>query len=219
MAIKILLVDDHVPITGFLEQTLQRLQQPIEVTICNSFKAAYHTIFDNSIKPSFDLIFLDLSMPKYADKNINNGEDLAILIRNTYPTIKIIFLTGLYKNNQLNRIIKTINPEGIFDKMDIKIDSFLKAMTMIFRGEYYKSITVLESITNYNQITSCFDAIDLQIINLIKEGVTTKNLPDYLPFTISGVNKRKQRIKEILGIDTGNDEDIIRECRIKGVFS
>lgn len=219
MPIKILLVDDHIPITEFFEQTLQRLQQPIVVEISNCLETAYHTIFDNSSQPPFDLIFLDMSMPKYSEKNINNGEDLGKLIRNTYPTIKIIFITGFYKNIQLDRIIKNINPEGIIDKSDFKIEEFLKSINAILEGEYYKSKTISNAITTYYESTSCFDAIDLQIINLIKQGVTTKNLSNYLPLTLSGIHKRKQKIKEHLGIDTGNDEDIITECRVRGIFS
>jgi DNA-binding NarL/FixJ family response regulator len=219
MPIKILLVDDHIPITDFLEQILQRLQKPVQVVIANSLEIAYHTIFDNHLEPPFELIFLDISMPTYLEKNVNNGEDMAKLIRSVFPTIKIIFITGYYKNNQLDRIIKNINPEGIIDKMDIKIEEFLKAVNSIHEGKSYKSNSILASINKYYENTSCFDTIDLQIINLIKQGITTKNIPDYLPLTISGIHKRKQKIKELLGIELGNDEDIIMECRIRGIFS
>jgi two-component system response regulator NreC len=56
----------------------------------------------------------------------------------------------------------------------------------------------------------------LKIIELISQGITTKNLPNYVPLSLSGVHKRKAKIKAVLNIDNGSDEAIIKEARKKG---
>lgn len=62
------------------------------------------------------------------------------------------------------------------------------------------------------------DSLNRQIIVLISQGVTTKNIPLYLPLTLSSVHKRKSKIKELLQIGHGNDEDIIRESQKESIL-
>ena len=60
------------------------------------------------------------------------------------------------------------------------------------------------------------DALNIEIIELLAQGIATKNLPNYLPLSLSGVHKRKAKIKAALNIDSGSDEAILKEARKKG---
>ena len=156
-------------------------------------------------------------MPEYLEKNLKNGEDLARLLRTKYPEIKIIFISGYLNKLTLSSIIKNINPEGLIEKSDLDYDSIHVIFKKIIEGEVYKSERINKTINENRTNNIHFDSLNRQLILLISQGITTKNIPNYLPLTLSAVHKRKSKIKELLQIDSGNDEDIIRESRKKGI--
>lgn len=217
MPLKILLVDDHIMITDFYKTALSNLGIETEITSANTLKIAYHLVFNINIT-FFDIIILDIRMPSYLEKEINNGEDLAKLIRVKYPKIKIIIITGYCESARLNSINKYIYPEGILEKSNINYNIFIDAFKLIVDGNTYFSETVKKSFNDKSYTSVYLDSTNRKIIDLLSRGVKTINIPQHLPISLSGVNKRKQKIKEILQIESGNDEDIIRECRTKGII-
>lgn len=218
LPLKVLLVDDHVIITDFYKLALTSLEVAIQITSTNTLKKAYDVIFNKDPEIIYDVLILDLSMPECVDNNLKNGEDLAKLIRTDYPQTKIIFITGYCNLIRLNGIIQKINPEGILEKSDIDFDSFIIAFNKIIEGEFLRSETIKTTLNNSKLDNAYFDSLNRQIILLISQGITTKNIPYYVPLTLSAVHKRKAKIKELLQIGYGNDEDIIRESQKKGII-
>ncbi len=216
MCLKVLLVDDHVMITDCYKMALKDLEINSEITSVNSLKCAYNFSFKQNLEV-IDLAVLDFSMPEYLEKNLKNGEDLARLLRTKYPEIKIIFISGYLNKLTLSSIIKNINPEGLIEKSDLDYDSIHVIFKKIIEGEVYKSERINKTINENRTNNIHFDSLNRQLILLISQGITTKNIPNYLPLTLSAVHKRKSKIKELLQIDSGNDEDIIRESRKKGI--
>ncbi|WP_196831311.1 response regulator [Flavobacterium sp. CG_9.1] len=219
MPLKILLVDDHIMITDFYKMALADLKTNTEITTTNSLENAYDFVFNqNEIQP-IDIIILDLSMSPYSEKNINNGEDLANLIRTKYPEVKIIIITSIFTSRQLERIIKTFSPEGLIEKIDItNSDYLINTLNEIIKGEFYRSEMVKKSIKTDLINDSNFDILNKQIITLLSQGVKTKNLPNHLSMTLSAINKRKSKIKQLLQIEKGDDEDIIYESKKNGII-
>lgn len=215
MSFRILVVDDHKMVTDFYQRALTIEDENTVVTAINSLEKAYNIIFIEY--EIFDFVILDLSMPAYLDKNLNDGEDLAILIRNNYPKVKIIIITGYYEPIRLSKIWYKIYPEGILEKSDIDYSIFVSAFKKIQSGEFYKSAKVEKNMI-YKGEDIYFDSLNRQIIKLIAQGIKTKNIPKYLPINLSGVHKRKQKIKKLLKIEDGNDEDIIRVCKEKFII-
>lgn len=216
MPLKILLVDDHIMITSMYKIALSDLKISTEITTINTLENAYNFLFTQN--KTVDIVLLDLSMPAYSEKNINNGEDLAKLIRVNYPEIKIIIATGYCEPIRLNGIIKDICPEGILEKCDIDNNLFLQAFIKIIDGQIYRTKTVEKSITPNFANNIYLDATNRQIVKLISQGIKTIDIPQHLSITLSGVNKRKLKIKEFLKIEFGRDEDIIRESKKRGII-
>lgn len=217
MLYRVLLVDDHSMITNFYETAIKHSEIDTKITIKNTLESAYQFIFSQLIQP-IDVIFLDLSMPPYTEKKINNGEDLAKLIRVKYPKIKIIILSSLFRIIQLERIIQNISPEGLVEKIDISNSDYISNMlNAVINGEYIKSEMVKKTI-NSNSNKIYLDSTNRQIIILLSQGVKTKNISKYLPINESAVHKRKLKIKKLLEIDFGNDEDILRESKLRGLI-
>lgn len=219
MPSKILLVDDHVMITDSYKLLLtSHFKSDFIIETANTLENAYN--FINSIDDcvAFDMVILDIKIAPYAEKNIENGEDLGSIIRSKSPKTKIVFITEASNQAQLIRIINKINPEGLIEKSDVCHVGILNYIISILDGEIIKSKTILKNLETYIHNNVFLDPIGIKIIQLIAQGIKTKNLHQYIPLTTSAIEKRKVKIKVQLNIEKGNDEDLIREARKAGII-
>jgi hypothetical protein len=92
------------------------------------------------------------------------------------------------------------------------------AFDKIINNESYYSQTVIKLVgqAKYNDIE--LDAFDKQILFHLSKGVKTKDLPQYIPLSLSAIEKRKLNIIEILEVKGGSDIDLINEAKTKGVI-
>ena len=217
--INILIVDDHPFIIEAYKNAINKYSQQgfeFNITQANNCKSGYENIMDQP-KP-FDIAFFDISMPEYAEKGIYSGADLAMLIKTEMPSCKVILLTMHTELLKINNIIKTINPSGLIIKNDLTFDELLFAFNKIMNNESYYSQTVIKLVgqAQYNNIE--LDAFDKQILFHLSKGIKTKDLPQYIPLSLSAVEKRKLNIREVLEVKDGNDIDLINEAKKKGVI-
>jgi DNA-binding NarL/FixJ family response regulator len=217
--INILIVDDHPFIIEAYKNAITKYsQQGYEfiITQANNCKSGYESIVGQA-KPH-DIAFFDISMPEYPEKGIYSGEDLAMLIKTEMPSCKVILLTMHTELLKINNIIKNINPSGLIIKNDLTFDELLFAFDKIIKEENYYSQTVIKLVgqAQYNNIE--LDVFDKQILFHLSKGVKTKDLPQYIPLSLSAVEKRKLNIREILEVKGGTDIDLINEAKNKGVI-
>lgn len=217
--IQILIVDDHPFIIEAYKNAINKYSQngfEFEVTQANNCKSGYENITEAS--KNFDIAFFDISMPEYAEKGIYSGEDLAMLMKAEMPECKVILLTMHTELLKINNIIKNINPSGLIIKNDLTFDELLFAFDKIINNESYYSQTVIKLVgqAQYNNIE--LDVFDKQILFHLSKGVKTKDLPTYIPLSLSAIEKRKLNIREILEVPGGTDVDLIREAKNKGVI-
>lgn len=215
----ILIVDDHPFIIQAYKNALDKYSQQgyeFVITQANNCKSGYESITET--KTPFDVAFFDISMPEYAEKGIYSGEDLALLMKTEMPGCKIILLTMHTELLKINNIIKNINPSGLVIKNDLTFDELIFAFDKILNNENYYSQTVIKLVgqAQYNNIE--LDAFDKQILFHLSKGVKTKDLPLYIPLSLSAIEKRKLNIREILEVKDGNDIDLINEAKTKGVI-
>jgi len=220
MIVKILMVDDHqLMIEGYKAMlALNKEQHTVEVTTANTCEEAYNIISDAKYTNYFDLVFLDYSIPSYPEKKILNGEDLGILIRKQMPTTKIIMLTAHFDAIRLYNVVKKINPNGLLIKSDFKPPQLLEAFETVLRGELYMTSTAKEKLKEPLFTQGLLDSEDRKIIELLSQGLQIKSIADKMNVSEDKIKKRKSKIKDLLGIEKGGDEDILRECRALGLL-
>ena len=216
---KILIVDDHPFIIQAYKNALEKYSQQgyeFEVIQANNCKSGYENIVESKIP--FNVAFFDISMPEYAEKGIYSGEDLAVLMKSEMPSCKVILLTMHDELLKINNIIKNINPNGLIIKNDLTFDELIFAFDKIINNESYYSQTVIKLVgqAKYNDIE--LDAFDKQILFHLSKGVKTKDLPEYIPLSLSAIEKRKLNIREILEVKGESDIDLINEAKTKGVI-
>jgi DNA-binding NarL/FixJ family response regulator len=218
-SMKILIVDDHPFIIQAYKNALEKYSQQgyeFEVIQANNCKSGYENIVESKIP--FNVAFFDISMPEYAEKGIYSGEDLAVLMKSEMPSCKVILLTMHDELLKINNIIKNINPNGLIIKNDLTFDELIFAFDKIINNESYYSQTVIKLVgqAKYNDIE--LDAFDKQILFHLSKEVKTKDLPQYIPLSLSAIEKRKLNIREILEVKGGSDIDLINEAKTKGVI-
>jgi len=216
MTKKILIVEDHSSmITGY--QTIlshNKLGHELEFYTANNCKAAYDCISDETNPILFDLVMLDYSLPPFPEKEIFNGGDLALLVHKYIPGAKILIITSHFESVILYNIYQKTHANGILVKTDFDDEELLLAYEKVMNDESYFSITAKKAKTERLLAEGHFDSIDRQIITLISKGCQIKTIANTIKVSEDTVKKRKSKIKDILGIDKGNDEDILRECRL-----
>lgn len=215
----IIIVDDHPFIIEGYKNAIKSYSAEYEFTIsqANNCRSAYDILTDPATQP-FDIAFFDISMPAYEEKNIYSGEDLAKLVKEVMPDCKVVLLTMHTELIKINNIIKTINPSGLVIKNDLTFDELLVAFDKILKGENYYSQTVVKFVSQAQQNTINLDAFDRQILFHLSKGTKTKDIPSFVPLSLSAVEKRKLNLKELLEIKGGSDVELIKEAKNKGLL-
>lgn len=217
--INILIVDDHQFIIQGYKNVINLFPDKsitfnfIEASDC---KSGFETI-SNSPQP-FDVAFLDVSMPEYPEKNINTGEDLAKLIKETMPECKIALLTMHSESLKVMSIIEEINPLGLVIKNDLTFDSMILALTSILNGDTYYSDSVIKFLNNQQKEKVYIDVIDRQILHYLNKGVNYDDIPLYITISTSSVKTRKENLKDLLGISGSDDASLVSVARDRGLL-
>ena len=216
----ILIVDDHpFIIQGYKNAITRYNPKEFEFYIeqANDCKSAYG-IITNPETATFDIAFLDISMPSYEEKGLYSGEDLAKLLMEFMPNCKIILLTMYTELLKIKNIIDTINPSGLVIKNDLTFDELLFGFDKVIKNEIYHSQSIQKMIDLAQTELIEIDLFDKQILFHISKGTKTADITQYLPISLEAIEKRKLNLKALLDIKDQSDIELIREAKNKGLL-
>jgi DNA-binding NarL/FixJ family response regulator len=216
----ILIADDHPFIIDGYKNAITRYNPNVyeySFSQGKDCKSAYE-IITNPETPPFDVAFLDISMPAYTEKEINSGEDLAKLIMEIMPDCKIILLTMYTELLKIKNIIDTINPAGLVIKNDLTFDELIFGFDKVLKDEIYYSHSVIKMSNQNESDIDGIDQFDKLILFHLSKGTKTKEIPQYIPISLSVIERRKNQLKELFKIDEGSDIELVREAKNKGVI-
>ncbi len=214
--INILIVDDHPIIVGAYTSILSNYVNSYCFNIYCAYNCeeAYKIINQNSkSKNEIDIALLDVSLPPYKEEKIFCGGDLAIIFKDRFPSSKVVMVTMRDEGIIIYKIVSKINPEGFLNKSDISFDTFSEVFKSILSGEKFFSETINKSLKEINNKKFGFDSIDYEIITLLEKGIKTKDLPNYIPITLSAIEKRKAKIKFQILNHSVNDDELIAKIK------
>lgn len=212
----VLVVDDHPFTSDAYINLISKAKENSNYTFvkATNCEVAFKNIESLFIKgKTLDIALVDINLPPYEEEKILTGIDLAIHIRTKFPLCKIIMLTMHSEHLILNRVLKSVNPEGFISKNDIDFSTFPDIFFKIKNNENYFSPTITQSIHELMHNTVNWDEFDTQIILLLEKGIQTKNMPDYIDLALSTIEKRKASIKRQLGNQKITDEELISICK------
>jgi DNA-binding NarL/FixJ family response regulator len=216
----VFIVDDHpFIIQGYINAITRYKPEEFEFYIdqAKDCKSAYD-IITNPKTPAFDIAFLDISMPKYEEKGLFSGEDLAKLLNIYMPSCKIILLTMYTELLKIRNVIDLINPSGLVIKNDLTFDELLFGFDKVINNKIYYSESIKKMIEQEKEEKIEIDVFDKQILFHISKGTRTIDLVQYIPLTVESIEKRKLKLKELLEIKEGTDSELIRIARDRGLL-
>ncbi|WP_432672494.1 DNA-binding response regulator [Flavobacterium sp. SM2513] len=213
----ILIVDDHKVTALGYQSILENNDQGLTFvfTTTTSLQEAYTIVTDATNHQTFDLVFLDRSMPAFEAQKIFLGEDLIPFIRKNNKNAKIIILTSLTEKFSIYDVIYKSRPDGMMIKSEIDDENLIECVQSILNNQSYHSTLVREALKVEIITKGYFDTIDRQIITLLSQGFRNATIAEKLGLSASAVEKRKSRIKDYLKV-IGKDEEIVLECRRLG---
>ncbi|WP_338841777.1 response regulator [Flavobacterium ginsenosidimutans] len=216
----ILIVDDHpFIIEGYKNAITRYNPKKYEFLISQGHDCqSGYDIIESDNTPTFDIAFLDISMPPYEEREIFSGEDLAKLLLKKMPSCKIILLTMYTELLKIKTIIRTIQPNGLIIKNDLTFDELLLAFDKVMKNEKYYSQSVVKMLNQSTHNAIEIDQYDKQILIHLAKGSTIDEMLQNIPISLNAVEKRKKHLKELLKIKNDSDEDLIKEAKSKGLF-
>lgn len=216
----ILIVDDHPFIIQGYKNAITRYR-PTEyeflIDQAKDCQSGYEVIV-NPESPSFDIAFLDISMPTYEEKGILSGEDLAIVLMERMPKCKIVLLTMFTEKLKINTILKNINPNGLIIKNDLTFDELLFAFDRVIKNEKYYSQSVLEMLSQMQHVPIEIDQFDKKILFQLSKGTKVADIPQYVPISSSAIKRRMEDLKVLLELKDGSDDELVKVAKSKGLL-
>ena len=184
--------------------------------IAKNCDEAYELIHILSKSGGVDLIFLDIHLPPSKNHKILSGEDLGLLIRNVLPKSKIIVSTMYNDNYRIYNIYKSISPEGFLVKNDLNEDVLVDAIEKSIKFPPYHSHSVRSSIGRQMPNLKMIDEFDRKLLYELSRGAKMKNLPNLIPMSLPGIEKRKRHLKILFNVQDLDDRSLIQEAKDRG---
>lgn len=217
----ILIIDDH-PMTVDSYKTLlssiesnKKANFLLEYNCEEAFNILHQTKHE---KETIHFAFVDVNLPRYEKKKLFSGSDVAKLIRDYFPDCKIIIISMHSEPVWVSQIYDSINPEGFIAKSDIDYRSFPEIFKSVENDRIYCSKSIKDSRKAMIQTNINWDEIDSKILQLIADGVKTKDLPKYIPLCLSAIEKRKASIKKQLILESGSNKELLDSAKSLGLI-
>ena len=215
----ILIVDDHPFIIQGYKNAITRYNPEnydFVISEAKDCESAFGLI-TNSDSLVFDIAFLDISMPSYEEKGLYSGEDLAKLILQYMPNCKIIMLTMFTEFLKLKTLINNVNPRGLVIKNDLTFDELLNTFDKVINDQTYYSKSILEMLGSHDNSIE-IDLFDKQILFHLSKGTKIQDIPQFVPISLNAIESRKANLKELLEVVEGDDTDLVKAAKNKGLL-
>lgn len=215
----ILIVDDHPFIIQGYKNAITRYNPEnydFVISEAKDCQSAF-TLITNTDPLVFDIAFLDISMPSYEEKGLYSGEDLAKLILQYMPNCKIIMLTMFTEFLKLKTLINNVNPRGLVIKNDLTFDELLNTFDKVINDQTYYSKSILEMLGSHDNSIE-IDLFDKQILFHLSKGTKINDIPQFVPISLNAIESRKANLKELLEVVEGDDTDLVKAAKNKGLI-
>ncbi|MEM0519022.1 response regulator [Aequorivita flava] len=221
-SINVLMVDDHKMILKSYAEELKEIENRTEnyrfqIEQAYSLLQAIEVLKCTFEKRELHLVLLDIGLPNSDVPGYKSGLELGLSIRKNYPSIKIIVITSFNTYPLIQRLFDIIKPEGILLKGELDPNGLQAAVQDVLEGVPYYTKTVRKFLTQVPAKPNVLDHYDMLILYHLSEGVLTKELAQYLPLSLRSIERRKNKLKDILNLDyKSSDVRLLNRAKEEG---
>lgn len=211
MTIRILITDDH---QLFREGIANLLAASPQIEIVAQAENGHEAI-EKARKLKPDIMIMDLSLP------IINGVDATRILHEELPGTKVLVLSMHADKNYIKEALEA----GAFGYLfkDCTYDQLIEAINTVYNGKKYLSDKITEVlIQDYlnkdeeiQDKSSELSERESEILKLIAEGKSTREISDLLFISVKTVGTHKQHILEKLKLKS--TADLIKYAIKKGI--
>lgn len=213
--IKVLIVEDHpVMAEGYKDFLLKLSDTEPDYRFAIDIVHDCDTAVAKLNKYPYQLVFLDVRIPQSRDGKLLDGEDLGIMIRQMFPSAKIVVSTMFEDSRRLHSVMANIDPEGFLVKCDMDGGDIMSAAKSALEDLPYYSRTVLKMLKKQSKTDFVLAPIDRQILYQISIGTKTKDLPTVVPLSLAGIERRKRILK--IRLNSNDDISLVNAAREMG---
>lgn len=190
--VQTIIVDDHLLFAEGLARILGDMQHLKLLKIVHSYNQVMQLLTQNKV----DLILLDIKL-----KN-ENGIDICTLIKSLYPETKVI-LISMFDPNSLSLEIKKCNADGYIPK-STDAREVKEAINAVLEGENV-FLELSSNSVEETLIEKLITSREKEIIALIKQGKTAKEIAEILSISIFTVDTHRKNILKKLNLNSVKD--------------
>lgn len=212
MSIRILITDDH---QLFREGIANLLSASTHIDIVGWAENGQQAI-EKARKLKPDIVIMDLGLP------IINGVDVTRFLNKELPATKVLVLSMHADKNYIKETLEA-GAYGYLFK-DCTYDQLIEAINTVYQGKKYLSNKItevlIEDYLNKDAVSESIPELSVreaEILKLIAEGKTTKEIADLLFISVKTVGTHKKHILENLQLKS--TADIIKYAIKKGIVS
>ena len=192
---RVLLADDHLMLVEALKKVLE-----VEYDVVGSVGDGL-ALLNAAEKLQPDVVVLDIAMP------LLNGLDAARQLRNNLPALKLVFLTMNEDPYLVGEAFRS-GASAYLLKQGAALE-LTKAISDVLKGKTYVTPCIAGGLANISLLDPETrehapqpTARQRQVIQLLAEGRSMKEIADLLHITMRTVASHKYRVMEILQIKT-----------------
>ena len=215
---KILIADDHQYMINSLKTIVNYAFEDVKIIHFVEAQDCKTAIFEinafSAANESFDLAIIDFSMPAYMEKNILNGGDVCLFLREKMPSCKTLIFTAHLEDLILLDIDQKVKPDALIIKSDVKPEELITICSEVIKGKKYSSPTVIEKKDKMWVEEIFTKESNRKIVELLSKGYKIKEIASELLLTEVAIQKRLAKIKQ--GLNITDDSSILREVKRRG---
>lgn len=163
----------------------------------------------------YDLLITDLSFEADGTfQKIGGGLELIHAVRAVQPEIMILVFTAEGRPSVVDNLFKNYEIDAYVRKARHDVKELKSAFAALSKGERYYPralAQVTEQVNTYE-----FTELDINIIRLISEGIPQKEIPDYIPKSLSTIEKKLKQIRDEFGFV--KNEQLVLFCKEAGIL-
>ena len=200
--IRIVLADDHVLMRAGISALIQRIPDVTVVAEADDGREALQQIETHTP----DIAIVDISMP------LMNGLEVAERVAHEFPTVRVMILSMHATSDYVLKAMR-VGASGYLLK-GARLPELELAITAVARGETYLSPAAAKHVvggyreqsvdgavsTHDSQAPESLTARQREILQLIAEGHTTRDIANMLTLSAKTVEMHRAQLMERLGI-------------------
>ncbi|MEM8508796.1 MAG: hypothetical protein AAF717_13245 [Bacteroidota bacterium] len=167
--------------------------------VCNDFQKAIKTIKEMAGSSEIpELCILDYRL-KITGSDDENGLDLGIMVREHFPSCKIMLITSIADKYLYHTIIEILKPAAFLIKSEIDYRKTGEDILSVLEGKLIYSKTIYDFVKDDPYIQHSLDNLDMKLLKLLSERMSLAKIASKLELSVSGVEYRKRKLSENSG--------------------